>query len=309
MWFNNALIYKYDLDSSIDLNSELINDSLKPCPPHARFIHGWVNSINDELVYESSGCSLICMGKEERILPRAVINRVLQERVEEFEEKNGHKLKRSDKKSMAEDLEFELLPKAFCIEKRILALFDPITKYLIINSSSNTQAAEVLKLLKKSIPSITIEPIHFEENLALKFANWISHPSLLPKSLQLGADCLLFLPNDERKRFNCKGYELPADEVLNLLSQGLAVSEISIIWNERIQLTITKDFTLKRLKCLDYLVDEFNDLKKNDEDEVAQQDSALILLSGELRSLINDLIKVLKVQDKTEIQVAEELIV
>ena len=127
------------------------------------------------------------------------------------------------------------------------------------------------------------------ENLSIRFADWISNPASIPANFQLASDCLLYSLDDEKKRFNCKGYELPADEILTLLSQGLAAAELSIIWNERIQLTLTHELTFKRLKCLDYLVDEFNDVRQLEE-EALQQDAALTLLAGELRSLTNDLL-------------------
>ena len=288
MWFNNTLIYQYELDESVELSTLLADDALKPCPPHARFIYGWMPVFSDAYAFENSDYALICMGKEERVLPRSVINRLIAERAQAFEDQHGRALKRAEKAQMAEDLEFELLPKAFCLQKRLNALFDHSNKRLIINTSSTSQASQLIGLLRKSVPNIRIEPLPQNDNLATRFANWIMDPASLPPMFQLASDCLLFALDDEKKRFTCKGYELPADEVLSLLSQGLAVAEISIIWNERIQLTLTQDFTFKRLKCLDYLVDEFNDLRDVD-DEAQQQDAALTLLTGELRSLTNDL--------------------
>ena len=145
------------------------------------------------------------------------------------------------------------------------------------------------------------------ENLSIRFANWISDPASLPATFQLASDCLLYSLDDEKKRFTCKGYELPAEEILTLLSQGLAAAEISIIWNERIQLTLTHDLTFKRLKCLDYLVDEFNDVRQLD-DECLQQDAALTLLTGELRSLTNDLLATLTHDEKTENNIEPQLL-
>jgi recombination associated protein RdgC len=138
------------------------------------------------------------------------------------------------------------------------------------------------------------------ENLGVRFASWINNPSLLPPSFQLASDCLLFSLDDEKKRFNCKGYELPAEEILSLLSQGLAAAELSIIWNERIQLTLTHELTFKRLKCLDYLIDEFGEVRQL-EDEHQQQDAALTLLAGELRGLTKDLLAVLT-EEKIEVE-------
>lgn len=292
MWFNNALIYQFELEKSADLPSLLAEEALKPCPPHARFIYGWLPVLADQFVHETSGCALICMGKEERILPRGVINRLLAERIQLLETEQGRTVKRVEKAQMAEDLEFELLPKSFCIQKRMFALFDHTTNRLIINTASNTQASQLLSLLRKSVPGLRIEPLQPTENLGLRFASWINNPPLLPSTFKLASDCLLFSLDDEKKRFNCKGYELPADEVLNLLSQGLAAAELSVIWNERIQLTLTHELTLKRLKCLDYLIDEFGEVRELD-DEQQQKDAALTLLAGELRGLANDLLGVL----------------
>ena len=289
MWCNNALVFQYDLDKETDLTALLAEDRMKPCPPHARFIYGWLPAFADELVHDITGASLVCMGKEERILPRGVITRMLAERVQAIETQQGRTIKRAEKAQLAEEIEFELLPKSFCVQKRLPAILDTVSKRLIINTSSSTQAAQLTSLLRKSVPGLHIEPLHHNENLALRFTEWINNPASLPPTFQLASDCLLFSLTDENKRFTCKGYELPAEEILTLLSQGLAAAEVSIIWNERIQFTLTHDLTFKRLKCLDYLTDEFNDARQQ-EDEYLQQDAALALLTGELRNLIDDLL-------------------
>jgi recombination associated protein RdgC len=305
MWFNNALIYQYKLEPAVDLAAILADEALKPCPPHARFTYGWLPTIAEEFVHEAAGTSFICMGKEERILPRGVVNRHLAERIQALE-LQGRTVKRAEKAQLAEELEFELLPKSFCLQKRLPALLDQISNRIIINSASNNQASQLTSLLRKSVPGISIEPLQHVGNLSVLFANWITDPASLPANFQLASDCLLYSLDDEKKRFNCKGYELPADEILTLLSQGLAAAEISIIWNERIQLTLTHDLVFKKLKCLDYLIDEFNDTRQL-EDEYLQQDAALTLLSGELRSLTNDLLDALTVVENTEINVKPQM--
>lgn len=296
MWFNNALIYQYDLTEDCDLTASLAENILKPCPPHARFVYGWLPAFADEMVQEVAGSSLICMGKEERLLPRGVINKMLAEKVQMLENQQGRIIKRAEKAQMAEDIEFELLPKSFCIQKRMLAILDSASKRIIVNSSSANQATQLTSLLRKSVPGITIEPLTHTENLALRFAEWIHSPGVLPNNFQLASDCLLFSLDDEKKRVHCKGYELPADEVLTLLSQGMGTAEISLIWKERIQFTLTHDFTFKKLKSLEYLLDDFNDIKQLDE-EYQQRDAALTLLAGELRALTQDLLAALKVKE------------
>lgn len=292
MWFNSALIYQYELDEACDLNASLAEEILKPCPPHARFTYGWLPAFADEMVQEVAGSAFICMGKEERILPRGVINKMLEEKIQMIETQHGRTVKRAEKAQIAEDLEFELLPKSFCIQKRLPAILDTVSKRIIINASSNNQASQLTSLLRKSVAGITIEPLTHTENLAIRFAEWIHSPETLPADFQLASDCLLFSLDDEKKRVHCKGYELPAEEILTLLSQGMATAELSLIWKERIQFTLTHDFTFKKLKSLDYLIDDFNEIRELDE-EYQRQDAALTLLAGELRELTNDLLTTL----------------
>ncbi|KTD06902.1 recombination-associated protein RdgC [Legionella jamestowniensis] len=304
MWFSNALVYQYEFKESVDLTTALAEEVLKPCPPHARFIYGWLSAYADELVQEVAGCSLICLGKEERILPRGVIKRLLTERIQALEVQQQRTVKRAERAQLAEDLEFELLPKSFCVQKQLFALLDTVSNRLIVNAASNNQASQLTSLLRKSIPGIHIEPLACQENLAMRFAQWISDPSLLPSSFQLASDCLLFSLDDDKKRVSCKGYELPAEEILTLLSQGLAAAEISLIWNDRIQFTLTHDLTFKRLKSLDYLIDEFEDIRQLEE-EYQQRDAALTLLSGELRALINDVLSGLSIPHQ-QVQIASQ---
>lgn len=298
MWFNNVLVYHYELTEAVDLNSLLIPEILKPCPPHARFIYGWLPVWSDELVQEVAGASLFCLGKEERILPRGVINRLLAERIQMLENQQGRTIKRAEKSQLAEDLEFELLPKSFCIQKRLPALLDSKSKRLMVNTSSTNQASQLIALLRKSIPNLHLESVNSSDDLAIRFAQWLRDPNLIPVPFQLAQDCLLFSLDNEKKRVSCKGYELPSEEIITLVSQGLAAAEISLIWNERIQFTLTKDLTFKRLKSLDYLIDEFNDISQLEE-ESQQRDAALMLLSGELRNLVDDLFRVLNVTSNT----------
>tara|TARA_Y100000588_G_scaffold144141_1_gene158107 strand:+ start:86 stop:1030 length:945 start_codon:yes stop_codon:yes gene_type:complete len=289
MWFNNALVFHFEIDDASKLQEHLRADPLKPCPPHARFIYGWLPAYADEMVHEVAGSQLICMGKEERILPRGVIQKILSEKIQTWEAQNNRAMKRAEKAQMAEELEFELLPKSFTIQKRQLALFDLVSERLIINTASANQAAQLTSLLRKSVPGLSIEPLEYECNLSNVFAEWIQKPHTLPKNFELASDCLLFSPDDDKKKLNCKGYELPADEILTLLSQGLAPAEISLVWCERIQFTLTQDLIIKRMKCMDYLVDEFHEIGQLEE-EYEQQDASLTLLTGELRALINDLL-------------------
>ncbi len=299
MWFNNATIYHYECPPELNIETLISQDALKPCPAHARFIYGWVPAFHDAFTHETAGFSLVCLGKEMRVLPRSVVNRILEQRVLQLETQRGYPVKRAESAQMAEDVEFELLPQAFCVQKRLFALFDHARQRLIINTSSKNSATQVLAMLRKSIPEMSILPLIFPDKLAMNFTNWIMYPETLPANTQLAADYVLFSMENENKRFNCKGCSNLDEEIIDLIAKGLAASEISLIWNERIQFTLTQDLTFKRLKCLDLLQEDLEELSALDDQE-EQQQASLVLLAGELRELVDHIHGCLNTQENTQ---------
>ncbi len=285
MWFNNALIYQFECSDLTNMHEHLAEERLKPCPPHARFIFGWAPVLNDLLVFESTNLALIALGKEERLLPRSVLQRVVMEQVLELETKRGYPVKRAEKAQMTEEIEFDLLPKAFCVQKKLYALLDNANQRLIINTTSRQQASQLIALLCKSIPGMNVTPLSTPDNPSLHFNQWIREPKLCPKTIELAADCLLVDPINEKKRFQCKGTDLSTDEMVLLLDKGMDVAEIAFTWHERIDLTLTQDFVLKRLRCRDE-IEQFDD-------EYQQFEASILLLTQTFSDLITDLQKIL----------------
>lgn len=296
MWFNNALIYR--CTSTASLNTYLEEERLKACPPHAKFIYGWLPVMSEMFVHEIAGASLFSLGKEERILPKNVIHRILNEQIINLETQRGYPVKRAERAQLAEELEFQLLPKAFCIQKRLPALLDSVNQRLIINTSSATQAGQLLALLRKSAPDTQIEPFTTAQSIQSTLTSWVSNPETLPSNFSLASYCLLIDPNDEKKRFQCKGYELPAEEVCQLLSQGLQVIEVELVWQDRISFILTHTLSFKKVRALDYLVDAFHEIRDLEEEQ-AQQDASLALLAGEWRAVLSDLNKALAFEEKS----------
>lgn len=307
MWFSNALIFEYENNENVDLNDALRCEGLKPCPPHARFIYGFAPVVNDDLALQIAGSSLIKFAKEERILPRGVILKVLEERVKAWENHQNRTMKRADKIQLAEELEFELLPKSFTLEKHLTAFIDHKRKRLVINTASVTQALQLIASLRKALPGIKITTLGHDENLAIKFSEWIQNPLTLPQNFELAQDCLLIALDNEKKKCNFKGYDLPSDEISNLLEKGMVPAEIPLIWNERVQFTLTSNFTLKRIKCLDYLLEDINETRQL-EDEIQQMEASLSLLTGEFGILIDELLKALVKPKKQSSDSTEEMV-
>jgi recombination associated protein RdgC len=290
MWFNNLIVYQFNTPfekSPEELETAFEEYRLKPCPPHARQSQGWVTPFDEakERFYSLYGCHLMVLAKEERLLPSTIIQEVLDEKNKAYELNHNRPMRRADKLQLKEEIEFDLLPKAFTVQKKDWFYIDTDKQWLVINSPNPNKASEIVTLLTKALGSLDTSPINPEANLSTLFAHWLREPSSLPEGLVLGKNCLLVNGGEDKSQYTCKDIEQNREELIVLLSQEYLVSSLEFIWQERIQFILTEEWVLKRVKCLDYLEDAFRDNSKLD-NEQEQFAANFSLLTGELRSLI-----------------------
>lgn len=101
---------------------------------------------------------MLCAKREEKILPPAVINELLAERVAEIEESQMRKIRRKEKDEMRDNLIAELLPRAFSRSARTYAYIDAKEGWLIVDSASRKRAEELVELLRKTIGTLPVVP-------------------------------------------------------------------------------------------------------------------------------------------------------
>lgn len=287
MWFKNALVYQVENMPDVETFEKTLSEHvIKPCPPHSRYIYGWVETLNTKMSHSVNGQTLFVMGKEERILPPSVINQMIDEKIATIEAEEGRVVRRSERNQMKEEFEFSLLPKSFSVLKKTWGYYDKKNRYLIINTSSVTLAGQFCALLRKSFEDIVIMPVELDMDINERLTQCVKQPFTLPKQFDLGERVVLQDPDDEKKRLTCKGYELPADEVLDLLSRGLKSTELSFHYNERLDFTLNHQLVIKNIKCRDLLLDE---LKASQRTETKEEefDSSFILMSSEINQLID----------------------
>ncbi|WP_439106542.1 recombination-associated protein RdgC, partial [Congregibacter sp.] len=91
MWFKNLRAYR--MTRGLEFSAEQLEDKLsdrgfKPCTPAQPLSVGWVPALGEgaqTLVHAADGRFMLCLRREEKILPPSVVRDLVKERVEAIE--------------------------------------------------------------------------------------------------------------------------------------------------------------------------------------------------------------------------------
>lgn len=287
MWLKQFQIFHYTFDFESEFQPHLEEQALTPCPAHARMTFGWKQFPNQELFQSIHGYHLCLFGKEERILPPMVIQNLLEQKILELSQQRGYPVKRHEKQQLKQDIEFNLLPKAFCVQKKQIILFDQKQKRLFIESTSPQQIDMILSLIHKTLgQNLQITPLATEIELMGLWLKWLDQPKTLPHFLSF-ADRMQWVDGEnQRKQVKLQGYDWEQDSTQEWLGKGLIPQELSFTWRDTLQFTLSPSLVFKRITALPSLQEELEANKEmNDADDL----SDLLILGHTLQRLIDDL--------------------
>jgi len=286
MWFKNLLVYRLTEKCPEDTNewqNLLSSEAFTPCKSHDIVKSGWTNpgpNNSDELTFSSNGFIMLCLKTQEKILPSSVINEQLLERLELLSEKESRKASKKEKLSMKEDIIHELLPRAFSRTKLLHAYIDVQQQWLIINSSSTTQAEAVINLIRKCLGSFPAIPLSTKNLPRALMTDWLKNNPPLP--FKLGGECELTDNEEKSSKISCKGQNLHDEDIQSHLKIGVSVTQLSLHWDERVQCTLNDKLAIKKLKFSDLLLEK----AESAEDRNEQFDIDFALMTLEVREFL-----------------------
>lgn len=289
MFFKNLQVYRFTrpLEQDADtLEKNLAEFTFKPCGSQDISKLGWVfpmGKAGSMFTHLAAKQILICMKKEEKMLPAGVIKDQLSERVEAIELEQGRSLKKKEKDSLKEEIVMQLLPRAFSRTSQTYAWIDPETDMLYIDASSTRKAEELISLLRKTLGSLPVVPIQLKNQADVIMTDWLNEGNI-PANFALEDEAELCSALEGGGIIRCKQQDLLSDEIKNHLAADKFVTKLALNWADSISFVIGEEFALKRIKFADVLQEQNEDIEKDD--FAARFDADFALMTGEIKQLI-----------------------
>ncbi|MFD1384803.1 recombination-associated protein RdgC [Rhodanobacter aciditrophus] len=264
MWFKNLQIFQLKETENFDSNALIANipeHPLKECGSQDEFTFGWMPLIrnSEQWTIVSDRCLLLRAGKEEKVLPSAVVREELEAKVAEIELVEGRKVGRKEKGDLKDELVFTLRPRAFAKRSDIWAYIDLKAKLLVLNSTNAGMTEQLFKLLQTTLGSFPMVPLQAQVSPASLMTDWLMKNEL-PASLETGDECEIQDSSEDKAKIRFKSLEPLSEDVTRHLEQGMSVKNLALRWTDKLSFVLNDDLTLKKVKFDDTLKESaFND--------------------------------------------------
>lgn len=293
MWFKNLQVYRLPAhwDVTADqLEGWLAGQAFSACSSLEMQSSGWVPPTgNGQLVYHSNRQFLLQLNTEKKLLPSSVVNQVAKARAAELAEQQGFPPGRKQMKELKEQVQDDLLPRAFSIVRSTRAWIDPVNGLLVIDAASPARAEEVLKLLLQAIPKFPLETWRTKLSPQSAMTSWLADDDA-PAGFTIDQDTELRATGESKATVRFVRHTPEPDDLRRHISSGKQCTRLALTWSDKVSLVLTDNGTVKRVTPLDVLKEDADVTAKNDEERL---EGDFILMTGELAKLVYDLTEAL----------------
>ena len=178
MIFKNAQVFTFTKSFTLtasELSEHISTQKFTPLMS-TEFSHfGFVSPIKGglNLVHEANGNLLFCTRKEEKILPASYVKDLVDERVEELEQSQLF-VSKKQRAEIKDDIELELLPRAFTRKTDVYAYINAENNTIVIDTASRSKAEDVLSLLRKAIGTLPVKGVETKVDASDVMTSWVS---------------------------------------------------------------------------------------------------------------------------------------
>jgi len=298
MWFRNIQFYRFEQPFTMTgkaLHAALEGSKARPCGQMEMACEGWARPLGLEgqlLVHETDGRLMICLRREDKVLPASLVREMLDAKAFEIEQQAGRPVGRKERADLREQLMQELLPRALVKASHTYAYIDPKGGWLVVNAGSSKKSEELIMLLRKSLGTLNVVLPQTKASPEAAMSEWIMDDANLPEGFALEDECELRSVGEVTSTVRCKYVDIASKEVRAHVLAGKRVHKMGMGWQGKASFVLHDDLSIRRIRYDSELVEQAD----AGGDEQAQFDADFSLMGSELAVLIPDLLAALDAQ-------------
>ncbi len=293
MWFKQLSLFRLNLSALPDLEAlaaGMEKHGFAPPSGLEWYSKGFVAPAShapDRLLHPLAGGALAALKREDKVLPAATIRDELDDWIADIESREARKVGRKEKRELKDHITDDLLPKAMTKTSRNRALLDVQAGWIMVDAAGQ-KAESLVSALREALPPFPARLPRTLLSPGSAMTLWIT--GTLPDGFELDCDAVMRSPGDDGATVRCSRQDLTAREVQEHIETGKVVTQLGLVWQQRIRFVLTDKLELKRLQFLDVLQEQAS---QAGDDAPSLFDATAVLMLGELRELVADLIAAL----------------
>ena len=245
------------------------------------------NAFTDLAVFEAQKTMLISLMREEKVLPGAAIKHKLDEQVVKIQTAEGRNVGRREKHELREAIIDDLLPKALIKSSRTYGLF--AGEWLFVDTANHRKAENLLTKLREALGGLSAQHPVTRQSPASLMTNWLLQGEAKGRFV-LDSDVTLVGVGDVAPKVKISRKDLTAEDVVQHAKNGMTVTELGLVWNDRVAFILTQDLTLKRIQWLDVVQEE---AEGSCDDAESMAYATQLLMAAALSAILGELVDLL----------------
>ena len=177
--FANLIIYRIAPQWSATLDQveqALAKAPFAECGATQEKSVGWVpprGEAHGALAEAVGGQWMLRFMAETKVLPGSALARKVKEKAARIEQETGRKPGKKETKELKEEARLDLLPMALTKQASMWVWIDPAARLLVLDTSSQGRADEVVTLLVEALPGLSVSLLHTQTSPQAAMAHWL----------------------------------------------------------------------------------------------------------------------------------------
>ena len=211
----------------------------------------------------------------------------MDEQIIKIQAHEGRNVGRKEKHELREAIIDDLLPKALIKSSRTYGLF--AGEWLFVDTANRRKAENLLTKLREALGGLPAQqPITCQSPASL-MTNWLLQGEAQGRFV-LDSDVTLVGAGDVAPKVKISRKDLTAEDVVQHAKNGMTVTELGLVWNDRVAFILTQDLTLKRIQWLDVVQEE---AEGSCDDAGSMAYATQLLMEAALSAILGELVDLL----------------